>query len=67
MWMTVYTPEELVKKFQIDEAKYTCEAEEYFRQRKPHTVYLFAGTDSDSKVETLHPKCKFLEEHKVDK
>lgn len=67
MWMTVLSPEEMTKKHQIDESRYVSELEGYLESSKPERIFLFAGKDSDSSMETLYPTFEYLSKYDVDK
>lgn len=67
MWMTIFSPEELKEKHHLDEAYYADELEQYIERSKPGKIYLFAGKDSDSDLETLYPTFSYLSKYDVDK
>jgi len=66
IWMTVMSLEDLSAKYKV-EVHYIDEMEQFISDLKPEMIYLNAGTNSDSELQTLIPEEKYWSRYPADK
>jgi Xaa-Pro aminopeptidase len=60
IWMTLHSTDDLMKKYEY-EVREISELAAYINERKPDTIYINKGVNSDSKLTTCHPDLSNLE------
>jgi Xaa-Pro dipeptidase len=67
LWMHVKPLEKFRSDYDVDEVKLTDDLRKHLEEAKPSTIYLFAGTDSDSGLTVDEPSQDLLEGFEVNR
>jgi len=66
LWMKVLSLEDVQELYPDFEVRFVDEMEDYVKDFSPSQIFINKGINSDSGAETIVPKFKWLEEHKVE-
>lgn len=61
MWMYVKPVEKFLSDYKIQKVMFVDELEPYLKGKEPSEIYIYTGTDSDSKITTYEPEQKYLD------
>ena len=60
MWMYVKPVEKFASDYKVDKVLFVDELEAYLLEKGLSQIYIFSGTDSDSKIDVPLPEEKYL-------